>query len=301
MRNLRFCYLLATGLLIFQGLSIGQMADFSRVPNLYEGDSLGIVTLIKNGIEIKKGKAVCWFPKDSLSEERMREIADTMSIGITAVEKFIKAPLPWQIFPITTVYTFYFRDEFFISHASLAGFVSVPFWRIKTGKSPWLHEILHDMLFNKGGNWWQKDLAEEYFMKNMPLWISEGLPDYISLEVSRQNKLPRFDVFSFSNSLNVDSMFLQDMKSEKSEYIISYIGGRGVIPELSSKDRQQYAPCFYHGSCSFVQFIANRYGLEVLLNAISSFQKEHDVIETQTGKSISELKKDWLQQLNASQ
>ena len=296
-KSLRFFYLLVIGLFIFSKFGISQVPDFSRVANLHDGDSLNIVSLINNGIKIKSGKAICWFPKDSLSHKRMTGIADTLNIGITAAEKLIKAALPGPAHLPDIPYTFYFRIDTFISHASLAGFVSISFWRIKEGKAPWLHEALHEMLSSRDGNWFQKTVTDEHFNKNMPLWLSEGLPDYITMKVSYLNNLPRYDVFSRSLNPNVDSSFTLDMKSKNGQYIISYIGAKGVMPELSSKDRQQYAPGFYHGSCSFVRFIADYYGLELLLDAISSFQKEHEIIETKTGKSMAELKSDWLKQL----
>ncbi len=297
MKRIRAICLLVPSLFIFSKFSICQVPDFSTVPNLNNGDSLSIISLINDGVEIKKGKVICWFPKDSLSVKRMKEIADTISIGVSAAEKFIHAPLPWQHHPATMPLTFYFRTDTIISHASLAGFLSISFWRIKEGKAPWLHEAMHEILHNKDSSWFQKGLSEEYAIRTMPQWLSEGLPDYLAMKVSQINKLPWFDVFSASINPNVDSAFIQNMKSDKGEYIISYIGTKGIMPELFSKDRRLYAPGFYHGSCSFVQFLAGRYGLEFLLNAISSFQKEHEVIETKTGKSIAELKKDWLTHL----
>ncbi len=301
MKSLRFYCLLVTSLFIFSKFSISQIPDFTNVPNLNNGDSVNITSLINNGIEIKRKRAICWFPKDSLSVERMNGIADTLDLGVAAAEKFINAPLSWQAHTAVIPYTFYFRTDTIISHASLAGFVSISFWRIKQGKAPWLHEVLHKMLFNNGGNWFQKNISEEYFDKNMPLWLSEGLPDYITMEVSRVNDLSWYDVFSGNINPNVDSLFISDMTSKNGQYIIDHIGAKGVIPELSSKDRQLYAPCFYHGSSSFVSFIAEHFGVELLLNAISSFQKEEETIGIKTRKSMTELKNDWLQQIGVVQ
>jgi hypothetical protein len=277
--------------------SICQVPDFARVPNMWEGDSMHIVSLIKNGIEIKKGKAICWFPRDSLSSRRMQEIADTLNMGITGAENFMRGSLPKRLPLSAAAYTFYFRTDSFVSHASLAGFVSIPFWRIKEGKAPWLHEAVHEMLTVGEIEWFSKSITDEYFNKHMPLWLSEGLATYVSMKVSQRNRISWFDVFSRSVDPNVDSVFRMEMQSEKSQYILSYIGAQGVMPELSSPDRNKYAPAFYHGSSSFVEFIADEYGLAVLLDAISSFQKEHEVIEGRTGKSIAVLKAEWLKKL----
>lgn len=288
-------------ILLLTELSISQVPDFSKVPNLREGDSLHIIYLIDHGVKITKQKAICWFPKDSLSEKRMNEIADTINVGVIAAEKFINAPLPWQVHSINEPYTFYFRLDSFISHASLYGFVSIPFYRIKNGRAPWLHEALHEILYSNTDKWFAPPMTDEYANAHMPLWIHEGLPDYIAIRVSRQNNLSYYDVFSNNDPANIDSLFVENLRSENGSYIISHIGANGIIPELFGKDRFNYAPGFYHGSCSFVQFIAERYRLNVLLTAISSFEKEQESIEAVSGKPLATLKKEWLDKLKIKQ
>jgi hypothetical protein len=231
----------------------------------------------------------------------MNEIADTLNRGIKAAEKYIAAPLPWQAHHFNEPYTFYFRLDSIISHASLAGFVSISFWRIKSARAPWLHEVLHEMLFSKTDTWYSPEITEDYARQHMPLWLFEGLPDHLSKQVSQANKLPCFDVFSNSYRLNVDSLFLEDIRSSYGSYIISHIGTRGYMPELSSKDRRKYAPGFYHGSCSFVKYIDDNYGIKILLDAISSFKKEQETIETLSHKSLPVLKKEWLAMLKISE
>jgi hypothetical protein len=292
---------LTIGLVLLWTQSPGQAPDFSKVPNVWQGDSLNITNLVNNGIKITKGKAICWFPKDSLSEKQMSQIADTLNTGIAAAEKFINAPLSWQVHLMNDPYVFYFRLDSFISHASLYGFVSVPFWRIKNGKAPWLHEALHEMLYSKSDKWFSPAMTEQFANENMPLWLYEGLPDFIAMQVASQNHLRHFDVFSNSISTNADSLFLKDIKPGNASYVISRIGTKGVMPELFSKNRADYAPGFYHGSCSFVKFIVENYGLDVLLTAISSFEKENESIEAATGKPLTTLKKEWLEKLNVKQ
>jgi len=279
--------------------AVCQVPDFSKVNNLYDGDSLNITYLIHHGDKVEKGKAICWFPKDSLSKERMNAIADTINIGITAAEKFINAPLDWQAHSFNDPYIFYFRFDSIISHASTAGFVSVSFWRINTGKAPWLHEAMHEMLYSKKESWFGKSITEEEQMKNMPLWLHEGLADYISIEVSQSQRFKWFDIFSRSSSANVDSLFKENQKSDKAAYILSHIGAKGIIPELGSKDRINYAPAFYHGSASLVKYIAETYGIKILLTAVASFNYEQETIENEIGKKMDTLKNEWLKKIDA--
>jgi hypothetical protein len=276
--------------------SIAASETFAQASNniiFDERDSLNTV-LSNNGIKIFDRHVVAFFPKDSLTSTQMQRIVDTLNMGIKAAEKFIYAPLPWQVQDTNSIYTFYFRPDRFISHASMHGYVSISFWRIKNGTSPWLHEAIHEMLNSRAGNWVHPPMTDEEADKRVPDWLSEGLADYISLKVSLLNGFPRFDVFSRSFSMNVDSLFREDLKSEKGNYVLSFIGKNGVMPELYSNDRQLYAPAFYHGSCLFVQYIAEHFGLNTVLDGNAAFANEQEAIERSTGKSLEQLKQMWL-------
>jgi len=291
-----YCFLLICALL-FSQQTISQLPDFSKVTNVHSGDSANIDYLIKNGVYQKKGKVIAWFPKDSLSNKRMHEILDTLNIGITAAEKFIKAPLFWQVQQKNDYYTFYFRLDSFISHASFAGFVSIPYWRIKEGKAPWLHEAIHEMLNTKRGNWLNATVSRKDLSENMPLWLSEGLPEYIATKVSQQHNLPHFDPHSNDYYKNVDSLCNEDLKKEKGEYILSHIGKKGVMLELFGKDRRTFAPAFYHCSCSFVKYLAEQHGIKTLLTGLSAYPKEHEEIENSIPLSLEKSKALWIQKL----
>lgn len=295
--SLKYFYLTIALLIAILKPLFSQVPDFSKVPGLHDGDSLNITYLINNGLKISDGKVICWFPKDSLSEKQMNEITNMINTGIGGVEKFIKAPLLWQLHQPTEPYTFYFRFDRFVSHASHAGFVSIPFWRIKEGKAPWLHEVIHEMLYSKTAGWSSNTVTDKELDEKMPLWLFEGLPDYISLKVSLIENLPWFDVFSKSGQTNIDSLFVEEIKSDKGKYILSFIGTKGVMPELFSDDRILYAPAFYHGSSSFVKYVAGNYDIKILLTGISSFGQEQETIEKLTGKPLAILKKEWLNKL----
>jgi hypothetical protein len=300
MNNQKHITFLLVVLLTIGVKAIGQIPNFSIIPNLYEGDSVGITHLINNGTKLSKGRVIAWFPKDSLSAKRMNEILDTLNIGVVAAERFIKAPHAWQVHQKEMPYTFYFRSESFISHASGAGFVSIPFWRIKEGKAPWLHEALHEMLNTNAGNWFNESVPEDVWIKNMPLWLSEGLPDYISMQVSQKLKLRRFDVFANSLLINIDSVCREDLKGSKADSILLFIGKRGALTGLLGKDRRLYAPTFYHCSCSFVKFLAEKAGVDALIASHAAYPREIEELEKRVSPSLDESKKLWLIHLNGS-
>lgn len=285
-------------LLTFSIKSVGQIPDFSSVPSLNPGDSLNITHLIKNGIEVRKGKVIGWFPKDSLSGMQMNKILDTLNTGVSAAENFIKAPLKWQVHQKGMPYTFYFRTDSFISHSSGAGFVSISFWRIKEGKAPWLHEAIHEMLNTKAGNYFSDSIPEDVLAKNIPLWLVEGLPDYISMKVSQDYNLPLYDVFTNSYSTNIDSICKENLKSSKADSILSFIGKKGAMLELFGNNRQLYAPTFYHCSCSFVKYLADRVGVAPLIESLATYRTEMEELENRVSPSMEELKKQWLIKIN---
>jgi len=289
--TLAFAVLVTVGIKAFS-----QTPNFSTVPSLEPNDSLQITRLVNKGTKVSKGNIIAWFPKDSLPLERMNRIVDTLKTGVAAAEQFVKAPQPWQVHQKGQPYIYYFRLDSFVSHASGAGFVSIPFWRIKQGKAPWLHEALHEMLNTKAGSW--ESSSEDVWAKNMPLWLAEGLPDFISLQVSQDYHLPHFDVFTNSLLTNVDSVCRQDLKSSRADSILLFIGKKGALTALFGKERQLYAPTFYHCSCSFVKYLAERVGLPPLIESLAAYPAEMEELEKRTSASLAELKKLWLIKLN---
>ena len=276
-----------------------EMPDFSKVPMLHEGDSAGIVYLIQHGIKVSNGEVDCWFPKDSLSIETMQQIVNKINAGVIGAEKLIRTPFAWQVHQKDEKYTLYFRVDNFVSHASFYNYVSIPFWRIKNDEAPWLHELIHEMLNSKNGRWFPPQKTREERMKNQPLWLFEGLPEYISIDVFKQYNYRSYDVLtnSYYTLGEIDSLFIQDLRLPQTNYVLGFIGEKGVLPELFSKDRQLFAPIFYHGSCSFIKFLSTHYGIDMLVNAISSFDNEQSAIEHLTGKSMITLKDEWLKNL----
>src|SRR6476646_276142 len=129
MKNFTFkstCLVLTS--LVISTTLFSQVPNFSKVPNVHEGDSLNIIYLLNNGVKVTDRKVICWFPGDSLSETQINEITNMLNAGISGAEKFIDAPQLWQVHQPDQPYTFYFRLDRFVSHASGAGFISIPFW-----------------------------------------------------------------------------------------------------------------------------------------------------------------------------
>lgn len=255
-----------------------------------DNDSLRVIQLHQRGVQVERDRIVAWFPTDSLSRQRMEGIADTLNRGVLQAEQLIGAPFHWQEFSGKPI-TFYFSPEKFISHASWDGLVFIPFWRIKAGQSPWLHEALHIIFRSNKGSWGNVSREERAAM--MPLWLTEGLPDYVDMKIAYERKFHRFDLWKDGGLLKTDSSCRSKLSGAQGAYILKFVGSPGTPPELFGEHRSQYAPTFYNCSSSFVKFIADQYGLEVLVEGIADFQKEHQVIEKLTGKTMGQIKQAW--------
>ncbi len=270
--------------LIFIGLS-------AMAQGWGDNDSLRMIALHHRGVKVESTRVVAWFPADSLPHIRMNAILDTLNRGIAKAEEFLGSPFAWQVFAEKQI-VFYFSPERFISHASWDGQVFIPFWRLKSGQSPWLHEALHIIFRSKKGSW--GDVSREERAAMMPLWLTEGLPDYADMKIVHQENFSRFDLWKDGGLLKTDSSCRGKLLGEHGEYILKFVGSPGTPPELFGEHRGQYAPAFYNCASSFVKFISDQYGVGVLVEAIAEFKNEHHVIEQRTGKSIEQIKQEWI-------
>ncbi len=253
--------------------------------------------LTSTGVKAINGNISIWYPMDSLSVTRAKEIVDSLALGVWLERTLINAPLTWQQFPEGSI-TYFLVPGNFVSHTTEKNEILIPLWRMRESKGPWLHESAHILLRSERGNW--NEASRENTMQNRPLWLAEGLADYIAFKVSDVNHFPVFDIQRSGGLLKVDSTCKERLNSEKGELTLNYIGKKGVMMELFGKERREYAPIFYACSCSFVNFLSGKYGLDNVITANSEFEKEHESLAKLTGKSVEKLKEEWLDFIDQS-
>lgn len=161
-----------------------------------------------------------------------------------------------------------------------------------------MHETMHVLLRSKKGNWNSVSKVVSYF--TMPIWFTEGMPEYISSKIEKIDSVPKYDMMKSGGYDKVDSSCLKHLRSELGEEVLSHIGESGVPIKLFTGSRKTFAPPFYTCSCSFTKYLGETYGMEKMLAAISEFEDEENTIEKLTGKEIEVLKKDWLTQLGGT-
>ncbi len=254
-------------------------------------DDDGVIQLRQNGIKVEDKKVIAWFPRDSLSNNEMKEIVDSLNLGIELAKSYIKSPYNWQVFANQPI-TYYFMPGNFISQTTDNSEIMIPLWRAKKFKSPWLHETMHILLRSNKGNWNEASSINTYLHR--PLWLGEGFAEYCAVKISYLNQLPKFDVHGNLGYLKLDSVCKQKLTEENGEYILKYIGTKGLMRQLFGEERGKYAPTFYTCSCSFSKYLTETYGIGTMLTTNSEFEKEHQTLEKMTEKSLATLKEEWL-------
>lgn len=254
-------------------------------------DDETINSLKTDGVVINRNRVIAYFPKGSIPENRMNEIADTINLGIKLADKFMDGPFEWQIF-INKQLTYYFCPGNFMSSTSKSGDIFIPVARAQNNQSPWLHETIHILLRSEKGNWMPKSNIMNYF--KMPMWFTEGIAEYIAMKISYDNQLPKADLFESGGYNAIDSVCNISLKKENGPYILKYIGETGIMIKLFTRKRREYAPTFYNCSCSFTKYLAETYGPDKIIKAFSEYKNELKTIEEFAGKTMKELKEEWL-------
>ena len=280
-------------LLLISISSISQIPDLSKtLYRISPEDSINITNLINHGVEIKKGRTVAWFPKDSLSINQMNEFLDTINIGITAAEKMIGAPLPWQYYSKQQAFAYFFRLDSFISHTN-GNFINIRFQLVRQGMAPWLHQAMYTMLEAKADD----SIPFATWKQNKPKWLEHGLAEYISREVYQQLRWTYFDL-SKKPIKNIDSACKEDLKDEAGKYALSDIGRKGIVPNTAERQNRKYIFAYYHCSCSFTKYLVKQKGLSAVLNSFSASPYVQQEFEKSTHSSLDTLKSSWLMQLH---
>lgn len=259
-----------------------------------QDDSTRVANLQNFGQNFERGRVIIWLAKNSLNPHRITDILDTLNLGIIKASECIGAPHPWQVFAEMPL-TFFLCDDDFVPHASANGYIFMPRKRFETNKALWLHETMHILLRTKSGNW--NDAPQEVTLKKMPMWLIEGLPEYIAMKLSYENNFPRYDAWKDGGYLMSDSACAEKLHNGKGSYILNFIGKSGVLTELFGKTRPMYAPTFYNCSCSFTKYLVDQFGIGVPLKAISAFGEEENIIQELTSKDLETLRRDWLVQI----
>jgi len=236
---------------------------------------------------------VAWFPADSLTAAQQADIIAMLDRGVGSAKRFVNKP-QWSFRGDAKVY-FYFPDANFVAHAPGGNSAFIPLWRIQEGKAPWLHEAVHLLVQEPGPQWLGQ--SDEFADANMPLWLYEGMAEYVAMVVSELEGLDFYSPMGDAPPNQLNEQCRNNLAEALSERVIESIGNNGKIPELFGPDRFAYAVPFYTCSSAFVFYIADHYGKHTLLAAVANFNREAEVLQAKIGKQLTAVKADWLHEI----
>jgi hypothetical protein len=202
---------------------------------------------------------------------------------------------PWQVMRADRI-TYYVSADRFVAHASGRAAVFIPLIRLQDDRAPYLHEATHELLAFMSQSLTPADPARfERVRQTRPLWLTEGLADYVALTAAGRAGVKEGDVFDIGGLAGTDKACNDRLKGPRGPEIAAFIGNVGAPGALFTTERTEVAPTFYACGTSFTKFIVERIGLPetIALVPLIPTQGVLPRIQKLTGKSMETLRAEW--------
>jgi hypothetical protein len=222
-------------------------------------DGARIEALGKTGRRIDGTHMVLWHPP-SLPAATADALVARLDPAVAALRRRVGRH-GWQAVPVERI-TFYLSDDAFVSHASGRAAVFVPIARVLDGRAPYLHEAAHELLASSAVDTPATDGA---LRVRRPLWLTEGVPDYIAQVVAGEVGIVEVGPFASGGLAGADAVCAERARSTDGASMLPFVGGPGRPDVLFTTDRGRFAPTFYTCALSFTRFLADRAGLDALV------------------------------------
>ena len=260
-------------------------------------DSVRVATLQRDGRSVTGMHAVLWAPRDSITDDSLRAVLAGVERGLAMVKQLIGAPLAWQRIGNGRV-VYYLAADRFVSHASGTGAVFISFWRVGQGTAPFLHEASHELLApQRPFNPWEfsDSVTQRQRAESSPLWLLEGLPDYLAQLAASRAGVREGDVFDAGDRTKVDSVCAARVRAAPlAAAAVGTIGGAGRPPQLFTTERGTVAPVFYPCSHSFTKHVVEKIGLDRVVALFPSIKSDDwQRALSARGGSLDELRSEW--------
>ena len=267
--------------------------------NWSDDDSARVAWLEANGRRIVGKQAIVWAPSDSVSASHQAALVDSIDAGLVLVRRAMGQLRSWQRIANRPV-RYYLSTGRFIAHASGNDAVFIPVNRVLSGLAPYLHEASHELLAPTAPfyGWEYADsVVGAAAARNMPLWLFEGVPDYLAQSAAQVGNLHEGDVFEIGGLAKVDSVCAaRAQASPRRDEILRTIGATGRVEALFTTDRAQVAPIFYACAQSMTKLLVETIGVQETVNlfpAIKDGTWEAAIARSAT-VPVATLRKRWL-------
>jgi hypothetical protein len=296
--------ILARAALLFVALvcSASKGSAQAAALNWWADDSLRIAMLTRDGIKAVRANAIVWAPRDSMPEIWVAALADTLDRGVAKLREIMRGPYEWQRIGDGPV-TFYLSPGRFVSHGTGYGAVFIPVSRVHERVAPFLHEASHELLAPQPP-FYRDEFADSVqgrlAAEATPLWLFEGLPDYLAQTAAPAIGLHEGDVFEIGGLAKVDSACAARVQASPHGQAVIDVMGRGArLAALFTTERAQVAPVFYACGQSLTRHIVERIGVRAAVELIPATRRgtwERD-LERAAGQSIEVLRQGWLERI----
>jgi hypothetical protein len=240
-------------------LGAGEGARAQTVLNWAADDGARIDVLTRGGRRIEGAHLAVWHPPSLLPSDADR-ILRRLDPAIAALWTRIGTH-DWQAVPKGRL-TFYLSDDSFVSHASGRGAVFVPMARVIDGRAPYLHEATHELLASTHVDPAPSAAAPPV---RRPLWLTEGLPDYVAQLVATEIGMSEEGPFASGGWSGADRVCAERARTADGATMLPFVGGPGRPEVLFTTERARFAPTFYTCALSFTKFLAGRATLDTLV------------------------------------
>jgi len=252
-------------------------------------DGTRVANLETRGDHSEGTHVVVWVPAGSMSGAERQALVERLDRGVRALRELIGTH-EWQIVRDQKI-TYYVSADQFISHATGRAAVLIPLARLQDGRAPFLHEAGHELLARASIG----SVSPQRRIQN-PLWLMEGLADYVGQTAAAQAGMVEGDVFAVGGLGGVDRTCATRLGGPIGEDISRFMGAPGGPPALFTTDRQTVAPTFYACAFSFTKFLVGRIGLQetIALMPLIPADGVHARIESLATKPMSAIRAEWL-------
>jgi len=264
---------------------------FAQQPlNWAADDGNRVAALIKDGAHVDGEHTIIWFPR-SFSRADAEALRGKLDPAVAGLWRRVGVH-DWQIVPKGKI-TYYLVDDAFVAHASGRSAVFVPMARVQDGRAPYLHEATHELLASK-----RHDAGQPAAVR--PLWMTEGLPDYIARLVAQDTGITEEGPFGTPTLDGVDATCAERASTADGATMLPFVGAAGRPEVLFTTDRQRFAPTFYACSFSFTKYLASRVGLDALVGLFGLTPGEMATrLDRLAGAPLATLRAEWLKSVNA--
>jgi hypothetical protein len=236
--------------------------------------------------------AVLFTPAGAIDDAEEAALVARLDKGIAELRAMIGRH-SWQAVKEDRI-TYYVHGDRFVSHASGRGAVFVSLARVQDGRAPLLHEAAHEWLSpieDAAGD----SARIDRIWREHPLWLTEGLAEYMGLTAAARAGVKEGDVFAIGGLSGAGPACRERLTGPRGPEILPYIGGRGAPAALMTTERPAVAPTFYACATSFTSFIVGKIGLAETVALMSRIFTESVLaqIERLAGTSMDALRAEW--------